>query len=55
MYCIYDSTPSRMLNPCGERHGCGCESETMDFNLLIMIALMALLAWMMISAQKRQR
>jgi len=27
----------------------------MDFNLLIMIALMALLAWMMISAQKRQR
>jgi len=27
----------------------------MDFNLLIMIAMMALLAWMMFSAQKRQR
>lgn len=54
-YCIYDSTPSGTLNPRGERYGCGCESETMDFNLLIMIALMALLAWMMISAQKRQR
>lgn len=54
-YCIYDSTPSGMLNPRGERHGCGCESETMDFNLLIMIAMMALLAWMMFSAQKRQR
>lgn len=54
-YCIYDSTPSGTLNPRGERHGCGCESETMDFNLLIMIAMMALLAWMMFSAQKRQR
>ena len=54
-YCIYDSTPSGRLNPRGERHGCGCESETMDFNLLIMIAMMALLAWMMFSAQKRQR
>ena len=54
-YCIYDSTPSGTLNPRGERYGCGCESETMDFNLLIMIAMMALLAWMMFSAQKRQR
>ena len=54
-YCIYDSKPSGTLNPRGERHGCGCESETMDFNLLIMIAMMALLAWMMFSAQKRQR
>ncbi len=54
-YCIYDSTPFSTLNPRGERRGCGCESETMDFNLLIMIAMMALLAWMMFSAQKRQR
>ena len=54
-YCIYDSTPFSTLNPRGERRGCGCESETMDFNLLIMIAMMAFLAWMMFSAQKRQR
>ena len=54
-YCIYDSTPFSTLNPRGERRRCGCESETMDFNLLIMIAMMALLAWMMFSAQKRQR
>ena len=56
-YCIYDSTPFGTLNPRGERRRCGCESETMDFNLLIMIAMMVV-CWALddvASAQKRQR
>lgn len=58
-YCIYDSTPSGTLNPRGERHGCGCESETMDLNFLInvimTIVFFAAIFWIFTSAKKNQQ
>lgn len=58
-YCIYDSTPSGTLNPRGERHGCGCESETMDLNFLInvimTIVFFGVIFWIFTSAKKNQQ
>ena len=58
-YCIYDSTPSGTLNPRGERHGCGCESETMDLNFLINVVMTIVffgaIFWIFTSAKKNQQ
>lgn len=58
-YCIYDSTPSGTLNPRGERHGCGCESETMDLNFLINVIMTVVffgaVIWIFTSAKKNQQ